>query len=98
MLSPGDVIYADPLYKDGNPVEGQYRLRQLPEVSGLEVTTWIKKDQELKLIPVVAITAFAMKGDKERICCSGCEDYIAKPISVISLLQTVERFMSRTML
>ncbi|MBV8736673.1 MAG: response regulator [Alphaproteobacteria bacterium] len=71
---------------------------QLPEVSGLEVTKWIKKDRELKLIPVVAITAFAMKGDKERICCSGCEDYIAKPISVTSFLQTVERFMSRTML
>ncbi|MBV9533622.1 MAG: transglycosylase domain-containing protein, partial [Bradyrhizobium sp.] len=37
VLSPGDVIYADPLYKDGNPVEGQYRLRQLPEVSGAMV-------------------------------------------------------------
>ena len=37
MLSPGDVIYADPLIKDGNPVEGQYRLRQLPEVSGAMV-------------------------------------------------------------
>src|SRR5215475_11953565 len=37
VLSPGDVIYADPLYKDGNPVEGQYRLRQVPEVSGAMV-------------------------------------------------------------
>jgi penicillin-binding protein 1A len=37
VLSPGDVIYADPLFKDGNPVEGQYRLRQLPEISGAMV-------------------------------------------------------------
>jgi penicillin-binding protein 1A len=37
VLSPGDVIYADPLFRDGNPVEGQYRLRQLPEVSGAMV-------------------------------------------------------------
>ena len=37
LLAPGDVIYADPLFKDGNPVEGQYRLRQLPEVSGAMV-------------------------------------------------------------
>ena len=40
---------------------------QLPEVSGLEVTKWIKEDDELKSIPVVAVTAFAMKGDEERI-------------------------------
>ncbi|WP_038970192.1 penicillin-binding transpeptidase domain-containing protein, partial [Bradyrhizobium genomosp. III] len=37
VLQPGDVIYADPLYKDGQPVEGQYRLRQIPEVSGAMV-------------------------------------------------------------
>ena len=42
---------------------------QLPEVSGLEVTNWIKEDDELKSIPVVAITAFAMKGDVEKISC-----------------------------
>src|SRR5262245_58161683 len=40
---------------------------QLPEVSGLEVTKWLKEDPELKAIPVVAVTAFAMKGDEERI-------------------------------
>ena len=40
---------------------------QLPEVSGLEVTKWLKDDAELKAIPVVAVTAFAMKGDEERI-------------------------------
>ena len=67
---------------------------QLPEVSGLEVTRWIKQDDDLRAIPVVAITAFAMKGDEEKIREGGCEGYIAKPISVLSFLQTIERFMS----
>jgi two-component system cell cycle response regulator DivK len=67
---------------------------QLPQISGLEVTRWIKADDDLKTIPVIAITAFAMKGDREKICNGGCEDYIAKPISVVSFLRTVERFLS----
>src|SRR5512132_3989168 len=46
---------------------------QLPEVSGLEVTNWLKEDPELKAIPVVAVTAFAMRGDEERIRQGGCE-------------------------
>src|SRR3954453_3667680 len=54
---------------------------QLPEVSGLEVTKWLKADEELRGIPVVAVTAFAMKGDEEKIRQGGCEGYIAKPIS-----------------
>ena len=49
---------------------------QLPEVSGLEVAKWIKDDEELAAIPIVAITAFAMKGDKERILEGGCEAYL----------------------
>src|SRR6202171_1261893 len=64
---------------------------QLPEVSGLEVTKWIKEDDDLKSIPVVAITAFAMKGDEERIRSGGCEAYISKPISVNGFLETVHR-------
>jgi two-component system cell cycle response regulator DivK len=67
---------------------------QLPEVSGLEVTKWIKEDDELRGIPIIAVTAFAMKGDEEKIREGGCEAYIAKPISVINFLQTVERFLS----
>ena len=54
---------------------------QLPEVSGLEVTKWIKEDDELREIPIIAVTAFAMKGDEEKIRQGGCEAYIAKPIS-----------------
>jgi two-component system cell cycle response regulator DivK len=67
---------------------------QLPEVSGLQVTQWLKEDEDLRMIPVVAVTAFAMKGDEEKIRGGGCEAYIAKPISVASFLQTVERFLS----
>lgn len=66
---------------------------QLPEVSGLEVTKWIKEDDSLKTIPVVAVTAFAMKGDEEKIRDGGCEAYIAKPISVQQFLETVKRFL-----
>jgi two-component system, cell cycle response regulator DivK len=67
---------------------------QLPEVSGLQVTQWIKSDDILRSIPVIAVTAFAMKGDEEKIRDGGCEAYIAKPISVSSFLKTVERFLS----
>src|ERR1700751_4893454 len=55
---------------------------QLPEVAGLDVTRWIKNDPELRTTPVVAVTAFAMKGDEERIREAGCEAYLSKPISV----------------
>ena len=66
---------------------------QLPEVSGLEVTRWLKDDEELKSIPVIAITAFAMKGDEERIRDGGCEAYLSKPISVSKFLETVRHFL-----
>ncbi|MBL4740420.1 MAG: response regulator [Sneathiella sp.] len=66
---------------------------QLPEVSGLEVTKWIKEDENLKSIPVVAVTAFAMKGDEEKIREGGCEAYVAKPISVENFIKTVSSFL-----
>ena len=66
---------------------------QLPEVSGLEVTKWLKDDEDLRDIPVVAVTAFAMKGDEERIRYGGCEAYLSKPISVVGFIETVRRFI-----
>jgi len=66
---------------------------QLPEISGLEVTKWLKDDETLADIPVVAVTAFAMKGDEERIRAGGCAAYIAKPISVQHFLDTIKRFL-----
>ena len=66
---------------------------QLPEISGLEITRLLKADDELKTIPVIAVTAFAMKGDEERIREGGCEAYISKPISVSHFLDTVKRLL-----
>ncbi len=68
---------------------------QLPDVSGLEVTKWLKDDEFLKSIPVIAITVFAMDGDEERFLEGGCDAYIPKPISISNFLQTVERFANR---
>lgn len=67
---------------------------QLPEISGLEVTKMIKADEALKATPVVAVTAFAMKGDEEKIREGGCEGYISKPISVMGFLETVNVFFT----
>ena len=67
---------------------------QLPEVSGLEVTQWLKDDDELRSIPIVAITAFAMRGDEEKIRQGGCEAYLSKPISVVKFLETVRNYVS----
>jgi two-component system cell cycle response regulator DivK len=66
---------------------------QLPEVSGLQATKELKADPQLAKIPVIAVTAFAMKGDEERIRAGGCEDYIAKPISVAGFLEKVKRYL-----
>jgi two-component system cell cycle response regulator DivK len=66
---------------------------QLPEVSGLQVTQWLKDDPALSHIPVVAITAFAMKGDEEKIRQGGCEAYLSKPISVVKFLETVRNYI-----
>lgn len=67
---------------------------QLPEISGLEITKALKADDDLKGIPVIAVTAFAMKGDEEKIREGGCEGYIAKPISVPNFLETISKFLS----
>ncbi len=69
---------------------------QLPEVSGIDVIRWLKEDDDLKSIPVIAITAFAMKGDEERIRDSGCEAYLSKPISVSKFLETVRNYCGDT--
>jgi two-component system cell cycle response regulator DivK len=66
---------------------------QLPEVSGLQVTQWIKSDAALRHIPVIAITAFAMKGDEEKMLQGGCEAYLSKPISIGKFLETVRLYL-----
>ena len=66
---------------------------QLPQISGLEIARALKADAKLKHIPIIAVTACAMKGDEEKIRQGGCEGYIAKPISVPHFLKTVARFL-----
>src|SRR6186713_2368213 len=66
---------------------------QLPEISGLEVTKWLKEDDELSHIPVIAVTAIAMKGDEERIREGGCEAYVSKPISVPKFIETIKTYL-----
>jgi two-component system cell cycle response regulator DivK len=66
---------------------------QLPEISGLEVTKWLKEDEELAGIPVVAVTAFAMRGDEQKIMAAGCDAYLSKPISVTTFLETIRKFV-----
>jgi two-component system, cell cycle response regulator DivK len=67
---------------------------QLPEISGLDVTQRIKADPDLRAIPIVAVTAFAMKDDEEKILAAGCQAYISKPISIGHFLEVVKQFLS----
>ena len=67
---------------------------QLPGVSGLVVAKSIKDDERLKNIPIIAVTAFAMKGDEDRMREAGCEAYLAKPVSTPNFLKTVEQFLT----
>lgn len=66
---------------------------QLPEISGLDVTRRLKADARISAIPIIAVTAFAMKDDEEKILSAGCEAYISKPISIVPFLNTVRRFL-----
>ena len=66
---------------------------QLPEISGLDVTKKIKAEKEIADIPIIAVTAFAMKDDEEKILRSGCQAYISKPISIANFLDTVRKFL-----
>jgi two-component system cell cycle response regulator DivK len=67
---------------------------QLPDISGLEVTKLMKADDDLKDIPIIAVTAFAMKGDDKKIRDGGCEGYITKPVSIPKFLETINTFLN----
>lgn len=66
---------------------------QLHGISGFDIIKDIKADEVIKHIPIIAVTAFAMKDDKEKILESGCEEYIPKPISIESFLKTIGKFV-----
>ena len=69
---------------------------QLPGMDGLEATALLKKDAVTRAIPVIALTALAMKGDEERIRAAGCDGYIAKPMDYHEFLATIAAQLART--
>ena len=69
---------------------------QLPGMDGLEAVVLLKRDDATRAIPVIALTALAMKGDEERIRAAGCDGYIAKPIRYQEFLATIAAQLART--
>lgn len=69
---------------------------QLPGMDGLEATAVLKRDDSTRAIPVIALTALAMKGDEERIRGAGCDGYIAKPMRYKEFLATVAAQLAKT--
>jgi two-component system cell cycle response regulator DivK len=68
---------------------------QLPGMDGLEATALLKRDETTRAIPVIALTALAMKGDEERIRAAGCDGYIAKPMRYQEFLATIAAQLGR---
>ena len=68
---------------------------QLPGMDGLQATALLKRDDATRAIPVIALTALAMKGDEERIRAAGCNGYIAKPIRYQEFLATISAQLAR---
>lgn len=69
---------------------------QLPGMDGLKATALLKQDDATRAIPVVALSALAMKGDEARIRAAGCDDYIAKPMGVKQFLTTIAAILAGT--
>jgi len=69
---------------------------QLPDITGTEVARRLKADRQTHAIPIIAVTAFAMSGDRERILGSGCDDYVSKPFSLRALLALVQQHIDGT--
>ncbi|NPA94192.1 MAG: response regulator [Thermodesulfobacteria bacterium] len=68
---------------------------QLPGMDGLEATQILKKDPETHAIPIVALTSYAMTGDKKKALDAGCDGYITKPIDTRTFLDEISRFFRR---
>ena len=69
---------------------------QLPGMDGLEITRRLKAEPGMKSVPIVALTAFAMKGDDEKATDAGCDGYISKPIDVGTFPEQIRRYLSNT--
>lgn len=68
---------------------------QLPGIDGLELTRRLKSDPATRTIPVIAVTAYAMKGDHEKALAAGCDDYVTKPIDTRALPAVIARQVAR---
>jgi two-component system, cell cycle response regulator DivK len=66
---------------------------QLPVLDGYEATRRIKADPELRAIPIVVVTSYALSGDDQKAVAAGCDGYVAKPFSPRQLLATVRKFL-----
>ena len=66
----------------------------MPKMDGLEATRIIKADTKTKHIPIIALTSYAMKGDREKTIEAGCDGYIAKPIDIQEVLKTIETYLT----
>ena len=66
---------------------------QMPVIDGYEATRRIKADPDLKTIPIVAVSSFAMKGDEEKARAAGCDHYVTKPYSPMQLLRLIRGFL-----
>jgi len=67
---------------------------QMPHVSGLELIEQMKADEDLRATPIMAVTAYAAKGDEERIRDAGAEGYVSKPISVLRFVEAVQNLLT----
>jgi len=67
---------------------------QLPDISGLEIARRLKDHEILRSVPIIAVTAFAMAGDKEKFLECGCDAYIPKPVYVLEFLKTIDLFLT----
>jgi len=93
ILKTGHGLEAIKLARDNKPDLILMDI-QLPDLSGLDVTRVLKQDDQTKYIPVIAVTAFAMSGDKAKALGSGCDAYISKPVILHDLLRMVDSFSS----
>jgi len=67
---------------------------QMPGMDGLELTARLKQDPRRAGTAIIALTAYAMKGDRERVLAAGCDDYVSKPIDADALLAMVARYVA----
>ena len=92
ILKTSEGLEAINLARDEHPDLILMDIR-LPGISGFEVTRLLKQDNRTKVIPIIAVTAFATPGDEKKALESGCAAYITKPVKVDELLRTIELFL-----